>query len=266
MRARCETLRASLRSSGEGNSDFVLEQARSLTFPGSRPTASVRRRKLTAFKQATIQQPSSVPIPRANLIPEITSTYHAHLPRVVMPAACRIRQHQSRQRPEAESLCDIKTLRSTRRAVLTHVLSHPDECRDSFPRLGFPPGPPFPRRPLQKGNPPGGKPIPATPPLRGGATARLFFVFCRRPAHQMHSGHHRIRWHPEHICCLGGQHHNAALPIPPTPQGIQAHRPHYVLSPVHLASCFGGRGRSATGSFLTRLPTLQGKPPAVTKP
>ena len=39
---------------------------------------------------------------------------------------------------------------------------------------------------------------------------------------------------------LGGRHHSAALPIPPTPQGSRPHRPFYELSPVCPASCFWG--------------------------
>lgn len=52
-----------------------------------------------------------------------------------------------------------------------------------FPRLGFPPlEPPFPRRPLSQGNPPGGKPIPFPLKLRRGFAggtqhgSLLFFV------------------------------------------------------------------------------------------
>ena len=122
----------------------------------------------------------------------------------------------------------------TRRAVPTHAVS---------PALVFPPwNPPFRGAPFQKGNPPGGKTHPG-----GHSTA----LFCLSVA-TLHS--ERIpdlpkTAVPEHAHCLGGRHHSAALPIPPTPQGIRAHRPFYELSPVCPASCFGGQGRSATGTL-----------------
>jgi len=60
--------------------------------------------------------------------------------------------------------------------------SHPEPfgTRDCFPRLGFPPlEPPFPRRPLSSGNPPGGETHPAcadapAPLKRGGHSTALF--------------------------------------------------------------------------------------------
>jgi len=91
--------------------------------------------------------------------------------------------------------------------------------------------------PFKKGNPPGGKTHP------GGHSTALFRL-CVAALHRARVPDLPKTAVPEHVHGLGGRHHSAALPIPPTPQGIRAHRPHYVLSPECPASCFGGQGRA----------------------
>jgi len=78
LRARCETLRASLRSSGEGNSDFVLEQARSLRSRGLglRPQSGEGN---SPRKRDSDRQPSGTRVPRANLIGNVTSLNHTQM-------------------------------------------------------------------------------------------------------------------------------------------------------------------------------------------
>ena len=107
-----------------------------------------------------------------------------------------------------------------------------------FPPPWFSPlGTPLSEAPPFKRKSAGGKTHPGFAAARGD-TARLSFVLCVAALH---------RPRPElpntaslNTSGLGGRHHTAALPIPPTPQGIQAHRPHCVLSPVCPASCFWG--------------------------
>ena len=96
--------------------------------------------------------------------------------------------------------------------MLTHAVS---------PALVFPPDPPFRGAPFLKGNQPGGKPIPATPLLRRGATAQLSFFYSVAALHRERAQHLPNTAAAEHVLCLGGQHHNAALPNPQPPRSQQ---------------------------------------------
>ena len=120
------------------------------------------------------------------------------------------------------------------------------------PALVPPPAPPLPRRPLSKGNPPGGETHPvctrsqasSLAAAKAGGTQHGSLLFeCRRPAVRARSAH-AASGSAERARTLGARNHSAASPIPPTPQGIRAHKPHYVLPLVCPASCFGGRGRA----------------------
>jgi hypothetical protein len=99
-----------------------------------------------------------------------------------------------------------------------------------------------------------GTPLSEAPPLRAeihqggkpiqGDTARLSLVLCVAALQTVRVQHMPNTACAEHGRSLGGRHHIAALPIPPTPQGIRSHRPHYVLPPECPSSCFGGQGRA----------------------
>ena len=133
---------------------------------------------------------------------------------------------------------------STRRAVPTHAVS---------PALVLPPwNPPLRGAPFQKRNPPGGRTHP------GGHSTALFRL-CVAALHRERIQHLPQTADAGHVHGLGGRHHSAAPPIPPTPQGSRAHRPFYELSPECPASCFGGQGRAGTGSLhFTRSRPLHG--------
>ena len=122
----------------------------------------------------------------------------------------------------------------TRRAVPAHAVS---------PALVLPPwNPPLRGAPFQKRNPPGGRTHP------GGHSTALFRL-CVAALHRERIQHLPKTAVAGHVHGLGGRHHSAAPPIPPTPQGSRAHRPFYELSPECPASCFGGQGRAETGSL-----------------
>ena len=112
-----------------------------------------------------------------------------------------------------------------------------------FPPPWFSPlGTPLSEAPPFKRNPPGGRTHP------GGHSTALF-RFSVAALHRARVQHPDRNRDAGHVHGLGGRHHSAALPIPPTPQGSRAHRPFYELSPECPASCFGGQGRSATGTL-----------------
>ncbi len=127
-----------------------------------------------------------------------------------------------------------------------------------FPPPWFsPPDPPFRGAPFLKGNPPGGKTHP-------GGTARLSFVFLSPPCTENAPSICRIRQPLNTFSAWVADTTPPLYQSPQPPHGSRAHRPHSVLSPECPTSCFGGQRRSATGSFLTRSPPLQGTPPAAT--
>jgi len=136
-----------------------------------------------------------------------------------------------------------------------------------FPPPWFPPpDPPFRGTPFLKGNQPGGKPIPATPLLRRGDTARLSFFYSVAALHRKRipaaieyhgTGTRSLLGWPTPLCRSTN---------PPTPpMEPTTFKPFYELTFECCRLCFGGQRRSATGLLhCTRLPTLQGMPPAVT--
>jgi len=87
---------------------------------------------------------------------------------------------------------------------LTHAVS---------PALVFPPDPPFRGAPFLR------KSTGEENPSRGTQHSSLLFFVAA--LHRERAQHPDVRRDAEHVLCLGGQHHNAALPNPQPPRSQQ---------------------------------------------